>query len=123
MGQRQRTARREEAAEPVRLRFARRPKVPGARQPPPRCWFRAGDGTFYRNCPLIAAERDEVRAWPAGTFLQWAIVEELSAEWWRTFRRGVQRKTVLDPGDVVVSPATFREAYPDNPGLWALDDE
>ena len=27
-------------------------------RPPRRCWFQDDDGTFYRNCPLIASERD-----------------------------------------------------------------
>lgn len=89
---------------------------------PARQWFRAEDGTFYRNCPLIASERNEVRAWPAGTPLKWPVVEELSAEWWRTFRQGVQRKAALDPGDVIAEPGSFREAYPRNPGLWVLDE-
>lgn len=92
------------------------------RRPPPRQWFRDEDGTYFRNCPLIASEREEVRNWPAGAFLKWRIIEELSNEWWRTFRTGVQRKPALDPGDVVAEPAPFRAAYPINPMLWTLDE-
>jgi hypothetical protein len=103
----------------IRL-WRRRPR--NVIKPPARQWFRDKDGTYYRNCPLIRSEQDEVRAWPTGTALKWAIVEELSAEWWRTFHAGVQRKADLDPGDVVVTPAPFREAYPRHPGLWALDE-
>jgi hypothetical protein len=78
-----------------------------------RAWFRDPDGTFYRNCPLIRHERDRAA-------VPWRRAA-LTDEWWETFRKGVQRKAVLDPGDVVAEPAPFREAYPDRPGLWVLD--
>jgi hypothetical protein len=87
---------------------------------PARRWFADDDGTFYRNCPLIDAERDEVMAWPLLTPGKFGALE---AEWRETFKAGVQRKAALDPGDVVVTPAPFREAYPHHPGLWVLDDD
>lgn len=89
---------------------------------PPRRWFRSEDGTYYRNCPLIEAERGEVMAWPLTTPGKFTVLARLEAEWRETFAAGVQRKPRLDPGDVVAQAATFREAYPRNPGLWALGD-
>lgn len=91
-------------------------------QPPARRWFQSEDGTFYRNCPLIAAERDEVMAWPALTPGKYRVLDALAADWSRTFREGAQRKPCLDPGDVVSESVSFREAYPCQPGLWVLDD-
>jgi hypothetical protein len=88
----------------------------------PRHWFADDDGTYYRNCPLIAAERDEVMAWPLLTPGKFEALDALFAEWEETSEVGVQRKDCLEPGDVVTVPCTFREAYPDNPGLWALDN-
>lgn len=79
-----------------------------------RAWFKAEDGTFYRNCPLIMAERKRIgyRPW---------LSDELADEWGKTFREGVQRKAELGPDDYVVKPASFRDAYPDRPELWGLD--
>jgi hypothetical protein len=80
-------------------------------------WFQAEDGTYYRNCPLI---RDEMgRALRSGRLLLW---RKLEAEWYDVFREGVTSKTALERGDVLAQPGSFREAYPRNPGLWALDD-
>jgi hypothetical protein len=91
-------------------------------QPPAPRWFLAEDGTCYRNCPLIEAERGEVMAWPLATPGKFTVLGRLEAEWRETFAAGVQRKDVLGPGDVVAVAASFREAYPRNPGLWVLDD-
>lgn len=121
MDERQRAAGRAEAAYTVRLRLARKARLPLARTPPPRCWFRGEDGTCYRNCTLIKAERNEVRHWPAGTPGKWPVHDALADEWWAVFRAGVTRKAILGPGDVEVTAASFREAYPRNPGLWMLD--
>jgi hypothetical protein len=93
------------------------------RKAPPRCWFRDGDGTYYRNCPLIAAERREVTAWPLTTPGKFAVLGRLDAEWHERFAGGVQRKPRLDPGDTVTEATSFREAYPHNPGLWVLDGD
>jgi hypothetical protein len=90
---------------------------------PARRWFQAADGTYYRNCPLIWAERDEVMAWPLLAPGKFEAYDVLAEEWRKTFEAGIQRKAELDPGDVVVAPALFREAYPRHPGLWVLDDD
>jgi hypothetical protein len=98
----------------------------GGRKPSPRMparhWFEADDGTYFRNCPLIDRERDEVMAWPLLAPGKFAALDALHAEWRETFAAGMQRKAALDPGDVEAVPGTFREAYPRNPGLWVLDE-
>jgi hypothetical protein len=71
-------------------------------EPPLRRWFEDTDGTWYRNCPLIAAERDEVLAWPLTTRGKFEILAELFAEWDETFRIGIQRKAELGRGEVPV---------------------
>src|SRR6185437_7800203 len=83
---------------------------------PKRHWFQAKDGTYYRNCPLI---RDEQKACP---WWRWRTWEALTAEWEHAFRIGLIRKDRLSRGDVLSTPAPFREVYPDRPGLWFLDD-
>lgn len=90
--------------------------------PPRRHWLRADDGTFYRNCPLIKIEQNEVRAWPAGTPGKWTMHEALTDEWWLVYRHGVIRKDALTPADVLAEPEPYRRAYPRNPGLWKLDE-
>jgi hypothetical protein len=92
--------------------------VPGAGG---RAWFRDDDGTYFRNCPLIMAERkaELAQPWKPG---QRARLDALQAEWWQAFRFGVTRRTCLSPGGIVVEPASFRVAYPGNPGLWVLDE-
>jgi hypothetical protein len=92
-------------------------------QLPARRWFRDKDGSYYRNCPLVTGERNEVVAWPASAPGKYEVLDALHAEWSLLFRQGVQRKSSLGLGDVVVEEATFREAYPRNPGLWILDEE
>jgi len=91
-------------------------------QAPPRRWFRHAGGTYYRNCPLIKAEWEEVLAWPASTSRKFRLAEALSAEWYAVFAAGVTRKAELEPGDELTTPAPFRETYPRHPGLWALDE-
>jgi hypothetical protein len=89
---------------------------------PPRQWFRADDGSYYRNCPLIRSESDQVMAWPMMTPGKYALLRELGREWDAVYGAGVTRKAQLEPGDVAAEPAPFRDAYPRNPGLWVLDD-
>lgn len=84
-----------------------------------RQWFQDTDGTYYRNCPLIRAEIDRARTCP----WLWHHIRGLEAEWWEVFREGVTRKDKLGHGDRDAGqPSPFREAYPNNPGLWMLDD-
>jgi hypothetical protein len=80
-------------------------------------WFAEPDGSgYYRNCPLIMAE------WKAALHLgRVHLALRLQDEWIETFRRGVTRKDKLDRHDILATPAPFREAYPQYPGLWALD--
>jgi hypothetical protein len=78
-----------------------------------KSWLQDKDGTYYRNCPLIMAERKRA------IFRRGA----LSREWRETYIIGVQRKDTLGPRDVLVQPRSFRESYPDHPGLWRLDEE
>lgn len=85
---------------------------------PRRQWFAAADGTFYRNCPLIMDERKLAARW--GRRL---LAHRLGEEWNLVFQQGLTRKEKLGRGDVVVPQAAFRDAYPDRPGLWILDDE
>jgi len=83
-----------------------------------RAWFRAKDGTFYRNCPLISREMTRCR-WPWRNRRFW----QLAAEWDRAWQQGVIRKPTLGRGDIEAQPRPFREVYPDNPELWPLDDD
>jgi hypothetical protein len=83
-----------------------------------RAWFAGTDGTYYRNCPLIMAEQQRCLRRPWRYRLFW----QLDAEWHEVFRQGVKRKDRLGRGDVLVQPRPFREAYPDKPGLWQLDE-
>lgn len=103
------------------MMFRRRSRC--ALKPPARLWFQALDGSFYRNCPLIAAERDQVMAWPLTAPGRLGALDALFAEWSQTFRQGLQRKGALGPGDVLAEPAPFREAYPHYPGLRVLDKD
>jgi hypothetical protein len=83
-----------------------------------RQWFRdEDDGGFYRNCPLIRDDMD--RALRRGRLL---LHRRLAAEWQQAWTEGVISKPSLGRGDVAVEPAPFREAYPDRPGLWRLDE-
>jgi hypothetical protein len=84
-----------------------------------RHWFQDRDGMFYRNLPLIMAEQARCRPCP----WLWRHLRELDAEWDRAWKAGVIRKPALGRGDVLAHPAPMREAYPDRPGLWVLDEE
>lgn len=80
-----------------------------------RIWFQDADGTYYRNGPLILAEMRE------------AIGHErrfrkLEAEMAVVRRDGLIRKPALGRGDQLGQPLSMREAYPDKPGLWILDE-
>jgi len=83
-----------------------------------RTWFQAADGTYYRNCPLILAEQ-----WRLSSLLLPWRYRTLNREWWQAYREGVQRQNTIGRRDRVATPAPFREAYPDKPGLWLLDEE
>lgn len=82
---------------------------------PCRAWFADNDGTYIRNCPVIHGEIGMTHLAPGYRAM-------LHDEWKVTFSRGCQRKHTLDPGDVVVTMAPFRDSYPNEPGLWILDD-
>jgi hypothetical protein len=85
--------------------------------PHQRRWFQAKDGTFYRNCPLIMQERYQALRW-----CRFRLASQLREEWAETFRGGVTRKPTLGRNDTFAGePLSFREAYPDEPGLWMLD--
>lgn len=83
-----------------------------------RAWFQDTDGTYRRNCPLIMAEQDQV----LNTLLPWRR-RALEAEWQQAWRDGVIRTNKIGRRDRIATPAPFREAYPDKPGLWILDEE
>lgn len=79
-----------------------------------RAWFQDEDGTYFRNCPLIMRERTRAVS-PRHR-------RALSEEWWQAFREGLIRADTIGRNDVIVKMRSFREAYPDHPGLWRLDD-
>lgn len=83
-----------------------------------RYWFQAEDGTFFRNLPLIMGEQQLCRARP----WLWHRLATLDAEWQQAWADGLIRKQALSRGDVLATPAPMREAYPDRPGLWMLDE-
>lgn len=95
-----------------------------------RCWFQDKDGTYFRNCPLILDEQQELIELYRHTNplrlrkLQQinALLAELKREWDQAWRDGVFRKEHLDHGDRVVQMAKFRDRYPDKPALWVLDE-
>lgn len=107
-----------------RLRLEAMVRSARARRAPalPRRWFQDEDGTYFRNCPLIAAERGQVMSWPLSARGRSGALSALAAEWREALNGDVIRKEELGPGDVVVAPASFRGACPRRPGLWALDD-
>lgn len=90
-----------------------------------RSWFRDTDGTFYRNCPLIEADLKSVSKKMTGLLFFRRSLERdyttLEREWEHAFSVGVYRKDVLGKDDIEAIPLPMRLAYPNNPGLWALD--
>jgi hypothetical protein len=82
-----------------------------------RQWFKDKDGTFYRNCNLNLDERE--RALRSGRLF---LVHRLEKEWSQLWQKGLISKEKLGWRDVEVQPRPFREAYPDQPVLWALDE-
>lgn len=82
-----------------------------------RAWLQDADGTYYRNCPMIMAEQDRL----INMLLPWRC-RALKREWWYAYREGVLRTRTIGRFDRVAVAAPFREAYPDNPGLWILDE-
>lgn len=83
-----------------------------------RQWFRNDDGTFYRNSILVDREIRALSLAPWNRKRR----QRLQAEWDRIFWHGVDHKDKLDRGDVEVKARPFREAYPNHPGLWRLDE-
>jgi hypothetical protein len=86
-----------------------------------RRWYRAKDGTYYRNSNCVEGDIESLTPW---LWLPWNFVRlrRLEDEWWRVFRKGVDRKPTLEPGDIEIQARPFREAYPNHPGLWQLDE-
>jgi len=84
-----------------------------------RAWFRDKDGTFYRNANLVSAEMAKM---PKRTAADFRRLDEMHAEWDRIFRKGVDRNAELGPDDIELTPRPMREAYPQYPILWTLDD-
>jgi hypothetical protein len=82
-----------------------------------RSWFQDDDGTYFRNCPLIEGDRKK----PINLLLPWRA-RILTTEWRRTFAEGVMRADRIGRFDRVATMVPFREAYPDHPGLWTLDE-
>jgi hypothetical protein len=78
-------------------------------------WFQDEDGSYYRNGPLILQEMHKAICRP----FKFASLER---EMQQVRRDGLLRKDKLDRGDVVVVMKSFRESYPDKPGLWVLDE-
>lgn len=82
----------------------------------PRRWFKAKDGTYFRNCPLIHGEAGQ-----AARVGRYRLAHKLHDEWERVWENGVARKDKLERGDVEVKMRTFREMYPDEPEMWIFD--
>lgn len=83
-------------------------------------WFRAEDGTYYRNCNLIHAEMEKIRRSTFAVF-RWRQYWRLGAEWDAVWVGDYTRKATLGRRDIEVRPRPFREAYPQHPILWTLD--
>lgn len=82
-----------------------------------RTWFRDEDGSYRRNCPLISDELER----PSSILLPWRYIT-LNREWWQAYREGLIRADRIGRRDRVATPMPLREAYPDKPGLWILDE-
>lgn len=82
-----------------------------------RLWHRADDGTYYRNIPLIRRDLDR----PINRLLPWRAWA-LFREHDRVWSAGPIRADRIGWFDRVATPISFREAYPDHPGLWMLDE-
>jgi hypothetical protein len=89
---------------------------------PQRRWFQDKDGTYYRNGPLILAEEREWLKLLCTRRVSREL-DKLHAEFQIVWKDGLIRKPALEPGDRLVQQATFRDAYPDKPGLWVLDGD
>lgn len=83
-----------------------------------RIWFRDKHGGFFRNANCVTAEMNKM---PRRTARDFRRLDEMHAEWDRIFWQGPDRKPVLGPDDVEVTPRPMREAYPQYPILWTLD--
>ena len=81
-----------------------------------RTWLRDADGTYFRNCPMIMAQQDRL----INILLPWRF-RALEREWWHVYREGVLRSETIGRFDRVATPGRLQDAYPDKPGLWALD--
>lgn len=82
-----------------------------------RRWFQDDDGTFYRNIPLIRGDQDRL----INRLLPWRFWT-LAAEWRHAWMDGVIETSRIGRRDVIAVPRPFREAYPNHPGLWRLDE-
>ena len=82
-----------------------------------RLWHRDGDGTYFRNLPLIRWDMDR----PINRVLPWRAWV-LRREWSRAWGKGLIRADKIGRFDRVATPISFREAYPDHPALWVLDE-
>lgn len=83
-----------------------------------RAWFQDPDGTYRRNCPLIMDEQDQL----LNMLLPWRYFA-LKREWQQAWRDGIIRADTIGSRDRIATPMPFREAYPDKPELWTLDEE
>jgi hypothetical protein len=71
--------------------------------PAPRTWYRKqSDGTFFRNCPLIMAERDRAT--------DPRVRDRLSDEWDECFREGVITASEISASDRWIEYDDSREA-------------
>lgn len=83
-----------------------------------KTWFKDRDGTYFRNCGCVERDKRRARLRP---WLWWRL-PALEREWWSVFREGVTQAEKIGRRDRVAEPRPFREAYPNHPGLWVLDD-
>lgn len=82
-----------------------------------RRWFRDRDGTYYRNVPMVLNELDTT--WPVRLWKRAMLLSELD----HIYREGHTRRRTLGWWQVEVQPMTMREAYPDRPIFWTLDED
>lgn len=83
-----------------------------------RSWFEDRDGTYFRNSNCVDRDMERARLRP---WLWWTL-PGLRREWWEVFREGVVQTDKIGRFDRVLEPKAFREAYPNHPGLWVLDE-
>jgi hypothetical protein len=86
-----------------------------------RRWFRAEDGTYYRNSGCVEADIRELER-TRFVLRRRKKLRALNDEWKRLFWHEIARKPALEPGDIEVKAVPMRLAYPNHPGLWTLDE-